>query len=175
MALTLFQRFLDHCQGTEDTFFCRRTDWANWIWHWVSCVFEPRTLSEPKAKLRDITEQHSVNQSFCDSLPSTVQTRAVFDDVGNQLNGTGWCKRRKDCVVVHRCWEQWNCKPAVQCKCCNKQQLVMSVQCDAATSPAQLVKESFLLRKQSKGTSSSGNQHFSYLHFHEISPLLFLH
>lgn len=45
----------------------------------------------PKAKLRVITEQHSVNQSFCDSLPSTVQTRAELDDVGSQMsvNETG--------------------------------------------------------------------------------------
>lgn len=68
-----------------------------------------------EAKLRYITEQHSVNHSFCDSLPSTVQTRAVFNDAGKQicLNGTGWCNVLKDCVVACRTGSQgqWNCKP----------------------------------------------------------------
>lgn len=84
--------------------------------------------------------------------------------------------RREDCVVVHRTGSrgQWNCKPAGQCKCCIKQQFSLNVQHAVAISPVQLVKESFLLSKQSHGTSRSENQHFSHLHLHEISPVLFL-
>lgn len=163
---TLFQRFIDHCQEKEDAFFCRRTDWANWIWHWVNCV-----LSQPKAKLRDTTEQHSVNQSFCGSVPSTVQTRAAFDDVGSQisLNGTGWCNRRKDCVVVHRTgsWEQWNCKPAVQCKCCINQQLIMNVQHAAATSPAQWKNPSSWETKGQAAVKISTFLTYTYIRFHQ--------
>lgn len=110
--MTCFQSFLDHCQQTENASVCRRTDWINCVCH----MFLNQSDCIPaEAKLRYITEQHSVNHSFCDSLPSTVQTRDVFNDVGRQicLNGTGWCNMLKDCVVACRTGSQgqWNCKP----------------------------------------------------------------
>lgn len=124
-----------------------------------------------------------MNHSFCDSLPSTVQRRAVFNDVGKQicLNKAGWCNMLKDCVVARRTGTQgqWNCKIAnLHCNVNQVHQTHTDPLWHAVPmspfgywkSPSSCINKVVGV----VGGRSSENQHFSSLHLYEISPVPYL-